>query len=200
MAELKWSHEQPTFVTNILDIKPYQQTVIIGTLFKEQPLKPSILKNIIGVLGTRKFTEGLYTSEEDYAVLEDSSGRIRLKKGDHFDPHHHVTGSIMAFIGTADSNGFYTVKDWCYAGIPYSQTIPKHISLNTQRDLYDPDGLKPGKREFVAFISGLEFGVPGDVMSAEMFLRFIRGELGNVEDQKLSSQINRVVICGNNIV
>lgn len=64
-----------------MDIRPHQPTVIIGTLFKEMPLKPSILKNVLGVLGTRKFSHGLYVSEEDYAVLEDSSGRIRIRKG-----------------------------------------------------------------------------------------------------------------------
>jgi DNA polymerase delta subunit OB-fold domain len=57
-------------------------TVIIGTLFKEMPLKPSILKNLLGVLGTRKFENGKYISEEDYAVLEDNSGRVRIKRND----------------------------------------------------------------------------------------------------------------------
>ena len=51
-----------------------------------------------------------------------------------------------------------------------------------ERDLYDEEALKGNKREFIAFISGLEFGVPGDVMSAEMFLRFIRGELGGAKN------------------
>jgi len=60
--------------------------VIIGTLFKEMPLKPSILKNLLGTLGTRKFKNGQYISEEDYVVLEDSSGRVRLKKNEVFQP------------------------------------------------------------------------------------------------------------------
>ena len=38
-------------VDNILEIKPFKETVIIGTLFKEQKLKPSILNNIMGILG-----------------------------------------------------------------------------------------------------------------------------------------------------
>ncbi len=58
--------------------------MIIGTLFKEMPLKPSILKNLLGTLGTRKFKNGQYISEEDYVVLEDSSGRVRLKKNEVF--------------------------------------------------------------------------------------------------------------------
>ena len=49
--------EGPKIVDNILDIKPFEDTVIIGTLFKEQTLKPSILNNIMGVLGQKKFED-----------------------------------------------------------------------------------------------------------------------------------------------
>jgi hypothetical protein len=38
--------------------------------------------------------------------------------------------------------------------------------------------MKGNSREFIVFVSGLEFGIPSDVMSTEMLLRFIRGELG----------------------
>jgi hypothetical protein len=106
-------------VRNILDTKPHQPTVIIGTLFKEQPLKPSILKNLLGTLGTRKFHRGQYISEEDYAVLEDNSGRVRIKRGDRFNPRHFVTGSILALKGVVDKNGFFEVLDHCNAGIPF---------------------------------------------------------------------------------
>ena len=52
-AAMKWGNLK--IVDNILDIKPFEETVIIGTLFKEQALKPSILNNIMGVLGQKKF-------------------------------------------------------------------------------------------------------------------------------------------------
>lgn len=56
-ATMKWQGDSkqnkggPRIVDNILDIKPFEDTVIIGTFFKEQKLKPSILNNIMGVLG-----------------------------------------------------------------------------------------------------------------------------------------------------
>lgn len=65
-------------------------------------MKPSILKNIVGVLGTRKFESGQFVSEDDYAVLEDNSGRIRIKTTQNFNPKDFVTGSIMALLGQAD--------------------------------------------------------------------------------------------------
>lgn len=62
------------------------------------------------------------------------------------------------------------------------------------------EGLDDSKREFVAFVSGLEFGEAGDVFTSELLLRFLRGELGGPKNAKLASQVSRVVICGNSIV
>lgn len=173
-------------------------TVVIGTLFKEQPLKPSILKNLLGTLGTRKFKNGQYISEEDYVVLEDNSGRVRVKKNEVFAPEKFITGAIVALKGVVDSKGFFEVKDYCYAGIPFYGSIPRGVNITTERGLFD--NLEEG-REFIALISGLEFGEPGDILSAETLLRFMRGELGSSSQTlKLSSSITRVVICGNSIV
>lgn len=37
----------------------------------------------------------------------------------------------------------------------------------------------------MAFVSGLEFGKTSDVMSVELLLRFIRGELGGPKNAKV---------------
>lgn len=202
VAEIKWQDENHLqFVKNILDTKPNTMTVIIGTLFKEMPLKPSILKNLLGTLGTRKFKNGQYVSEEDYAVLEDNSGRVRIKKGDDtvFNPNDFVTGAIVALKGIVDKNGFFEVKDYCYAGIPYQTPVPRPIAqaMTKSRGLYDE--LKG--REYIALVSGLEFGTPGDIISTELLLRFLRGEMfSSPKNVELASLITRVVICGNSIV
>ena len=41
-------------------------------------------------------------------------------------------------------------------------------------------------RQFIAFVSGLEFGQVGDVISTEMLMRFVRGELGGPKNAKVS--------------
>jgi hypothetical protein len=51
--------------------------VIIGTLFKDMKKKPNILKDIAGTLGHRKPID--FSSDDDQVVLEDSSGRIKIK-------------------------------------------------------------------------------------------------------------------------
>ncbi len=93
------------------------------------PLKPSILKNVLGIIGTNKFKSGLYVSNEDYAVLEDNSGRIRMKKSAKFNPDHFVTGSIIGFKGIVDNNGIFEVQDYCFGGIPFAYSIPKSINF-----------------------------------------------------------------------
>ena len=129
-------------------------------------------------------------------MLEDNSGRVRIKKNEVFIPEKFVTGSIIALKGIVDVKGFFEVKDFCYAGIPF-QSVPRGVNTNLKRGLYE--GLE--NREFVAFVSGLEFGEPGDVVSSELILRFFRGELmSSSQSVKLASSISRVIICGNSIV
>lgn len=107
------------FVDNILDIKPFTETVIIGTFFKEQKLKPSILNNIMGTLGQKKFEDqqGLFLhgnyvdKENDSAVLEDISGRITIKNSANFNINNYVSGTVMALKGKAKSGGYFEVQD-----------------------------------------------------------------------------------------
>ncbi len=85
-------------------------SIISGTLFKDMKRKPCILKDIAGTLGTRRPIDYTARGNKDLGILEDSSGRIRLKRED--DPEFIgklVTGSIMACLGRADVFGFFHV-------------------------------------------------------------------------------------------
>ena len=94
------------------------------------PLKPSILKNLHGIIGTEKFSEGQFVSEKDHIVLEDNKGRIKIMTSENFQAKDFITGSIIALKGKTDSAGFFSVSDHCYAGIPFKHEIPTRISLN----------------------------------------------------------------------
>jgi len=179
-AQMRWDSKQEddkitdggasrvTFVDNILDIKPFKETVIIGTFFKEQKLKPSILNNIMGVLGQKKFEDcegnfmhGTYVDHDnDVAVLEDISGRITIQNSKKFNINNFVSGTVMALKGQAKAGGYFEVNDFCFAGMPFNTNIPKSLTMVGQkRDLFDPNALKADSgREFVALISGLKFG------------------------------------------
>lgn len=132
-------------------------------------------------------------------MLEDNSGRVRLRKNEVFSPENFVTGAIIAMKGIVDKNGFFDVKDYCFAGIPFQKAIPRSVgqALTLKRGLFED----LESREFVALVSGLEFGEPGDVISSEILLRFLRGEMfSSPNNVKLASMITRVVFCGNSIV
>ena len=187
--------------------------MIIGTLFKEQKLKPSILNNIMGVLGQKKFEDaegkflyGNFVSQnqegEDVAVLEDISGRITIKNSANFNINHFVSGTIVALRGQAINGGYFEVQDHCFAGIPFQGEIPKTCSsIGLQRELYDPEALKPDSgRQFVAFISGIQFGKVSTQIHADLLLKFFRGEFADSKSRKLATQIQRVVIAGDSMV
>ena len=163
-AKDKWYFEEDllSYVKDILDIKCGVKTVIVGTLFKDQVKKPCILKHLDGVLGTRKPRN--YCSENDQIILDDSSGRIRVKPMENFRPGDVITGSVVALKGEADRNGIFIVEDFVYAGYNQSDqmSIPKSLTLfQPKRDLLDPV-LLDSERKFVAFVSGFEIGLEQD--------------------------------------
>lgn len=98
-AKIKWKSEQSeiTYFKDILDIVYDTKTVVSGTLYKEQLKKPCILKSLDGVLGSRRPRN--YCSENDMIILEDSSGRIRVKPHKSFKAGNVITGSIVALKG-----------------------------------------------------------------------------------------------------
>lgn len=53
--------------------------------------------------------------------------------------------------------------------------------------------------DYVAFVSGLEIGSKYNDVCLTMLKKFLRGEIGGEKERKLSSQIKRLIICGNSI-
>jgi hypothetical protein len=133
-AELKWAQHDAVFVDNILDMQQKTTTVIIGTLFKEQKLKPNVFSNITGAINAVSAVDcsfgginGKFASEDDYAVLEDASGRVQIRESANFSCNRFVTGSIVALIGRVDTAGYFVCEDHCFAGIPFRPQLPQNI-------------------------------------------------------------------------
>ena len=55
-------------------------------------------------------------------------------------------------------------------------------------------------RKFILLISGFEIGLDQDSLSLELFCKMIRGESVSVQEQKLMSQVQRIIICGNSLI
>jgi hypothetical protein len=163
---------------NILDLKEGELTVIIGTLFKEQKLKPCVFTNIEGVISAVSSIDcslgdqslvGKFTTEKDFAILEDVSGRIQIRESPAFKCNEFVTGSIVALLGVADQGGYFMCRDFCYAGVPFKVELPKQIKITLKRGLFE----SLESRNFLAFTSGLNFGGLGDATATKTCLLFL---------------------------
>ncbi len=167
----------------VLDVPEGKVVCIIGTLFKEMAMKPSILdeytKDVGAHVGGTRFAQA-----GDVLVLEDEGGRVSLV-GDALDVGRMVTGVIVAVKGTVSEEGNFKVEDVCYAG---HAPQPRAISSSG-------DGESP---TFVALMSGFSFGMDSetDILKVEMMLDYCAGILGSEPEQKEASNIVRVVFAG----
>ncbi|OWR52976.1 DNA polymerase delta small subunit [Danaus plexippus plexippus] len=155
--------------------------IIIGTLFKLQELKPSILKELSDQLEILpQPTRTHFVHETDSLVLEDELQRIKLS-GDCIDVNKVVTGVVVAILGSEDEDGIFTVKDVCWAGCNVQKPLP---TLNNDR--------------YIVLMSGLSLASKfGDhLFSLNLFIEWLSGFCGTTQYQEEVSKIVRVIIAG----
>jgi len=88
--------------------------VIIGTLYKHQKCKPSILHELSEDHQlTLSEPKSNYCSEKDQLFLEDEMLRIKLVIEDA-DLKNYVTGVVCAILGHKNKNGSFEV---CVSGL-----------------------------------------------------------------------------------
>jgi DNA polymerase delta subunit 2 len=100
-----------------------QDVVIIGTLFKNQSLKPNILKELSeehGLLPQPKNAK--YICDDDDLILEDDSQRIKLVGA--ADKKNLATGIVGGFLGREIQSGKFEVKDMVFAAPPIQPEWP----------------------------------------------------------------------------
>ena len=108
----------------------------------------------------------------------------------------------MALLGRADNQGYFEVRDTCFAGIPFKTELPAGVEIQ-ERALFDDALLQHGARKFVAFTSGLNFGDKGDIADCQeaMFVlsSFLKGQHLNSKMNQLAAQVSRLIICGDSV-
>lgn len=177
----KWGSDVP--VNKLMDLQSVrgQRCIIIGTLFKYQELKPSILReisqetNLIPQPSRKNFV-----SQSDKLILEDDSQRITLI-GD-IDINSVVTGIICAVIGKEDNDGKFVVEDYCWAGC---ETISPYTVNPLQSE------------KLIVFVSGFDLANNASLLNVQLFVDWLNGFLGDPQDQEFSSKVIRVIITGN---
>lgn len=89
-----------------------QECVIIGTLYKHQKWKPSILHELSEDHQlTLSEPKSNYCSEKDSLFLEDEMLRIRLLVEDA-ELKNYVTGVVCAILGHKDKDGNFVVNSY----------------------------------------------------------------------------------------
>ncbi|KAL6145326.1 hypothetical protein ACLB2K_056014 [Fragaria x ananassa] len=177
-----WKPHLP--VCTILGLEEGKECTIVGTLYKHMKLKPSILdeysktRSVVPLVKPHNFVHA-----DDYLVLEDESGRIKLG-GSVLSPSVYVTGNIVALHGKETSEGEFVVLDVLEPGLPPQIELP----------------LKSREDKYVVFVSGLRVGSDSsNPLLFQLLVDHITGHLGDEKEQNLASQIVHVVIAGNSV-
>ena len=199
-AKEKWP--DVSLCKNIIDLKGFEPKAIIGITYKEMPCKPSILKNIEAMIGSRK-VKSFVSESQDYLCLEDPSGRIRINSElskDVINIGNFITGIPITLKGVLDDKGLFIVKDYTFM----NSTIHHKILRSNITTTVTPS-LTSSMRDYIMFISDLEIGSVSDndnrnALARNMLLNFIQNT-GNVSQiiSEYANQIQRVIICGNSI-
>lgn len=95
------------------------------------PLKPQFLKGVESILGAKKI-ENFVNEVEDYLVIEDDAGRIRINSfevPEKFFPSNFVTGIACALYGNLNNKGQFNPMDIEYYQLDYSSPIIKELSM-----------------------------------------------------------------------
>ncbi|KAK3914976.1 DNA polymerase delta subunit 2 [Frankliniella fusca] len=179
----KWGNDIP--VKTLADLKEdsTDRCIIVGTLFKHQELKPSILKEIseenqLVPLPPRSE----FTHDEDQLILEDELQRIKLL-GD-LSPHSVITGVVCAVLGAEHEGGKFRVEEYCFP-TPCGPSRPL---------------TPPAEDRYIVLVSGLDLAGSADVLFPfELLVDWVSGWLGDVGEQKNQALVSRILFAGNSI-
>nr|XP_012138164.1 PREDICTED: DNA polymerase delta small subunit-like [Megachile rotundata] len=159
-----------------------RECVIIGTLYKHQQWKPSILRELSEDHQlSLPSSKSDYCSEKDQPFLEDEMLRIKLV-GEEVDLKQIVTGVVCAVLGKENNDGTFMVKEWCFP-----DCAPKESVTNCTSE---------GK---VVLVSGLDLSTNSKSLEINLFMEWLCGMAGNSIVQKDSTSIVRLVIAGNTV-
>ncbi|KIO30939.1 hypothetical protein M407DRAFT_42717, partial [Tulasnella calospora MUT 4182] len=110
VARAKWANAP------VLDIKKGKLSYVIGTVYMDMRLKPSILDDIVkDEFNLAAPPTAKYFSDDDVIMMEDESGRVKLV-GEVIAKAGLVTGIIVGALGMETPAGDFEVVDYCFAG------------------------------------------------------------------------------------
>lgn len=175
----KWGDKYPICKLHKLTEEQYDKCVVIGTLFKDQKLKPSLLKHLAE--GNQLIPQPIlthFTDESDVLFMEDEVQRYQIIG--NIDGTKLVTGITCALLGSDVGKGKFQVDESIFAG----------FRNQIERPIFDTS-------VYVLLISGLNFIQHEKfALNLQLLSYWISGFLG---DTDTVSKVTRVIIAGNSI-
>lgn len=180
MVQEKWGKEVP--IMKLCELRGEQDIhcIIIGTIYKHQAHKPSILRDISeeNQLAPQPQRQN-YSEPGDKIILEDELQRVRLQ-GEHLEGCNLATGVVGAVKGGTDSDGFFNVE-----GMLFLESGPQK-PLATR-----------SKGSKLVLISGLDqLQAHNYVDALNMFQYWLSGSFGNNEEAQSTV---RLIVAGNSV-
>jgi DNA polymerase delta subunit 2 len=129
-------------VSKILSVGEDQDVAVIGTLYKDMRLKPSILDEYAKDPSLKAALGGTcFCSDEDNLVLEDEGARMTLRSecGD-LTPDAVVTGGWVVYVFSAHvsvDEGVLRTRQRCRSALGTSACTPQPSCSSTQSHHHD---------------------------------------------------------------
>lgn len=185
-AKRKWAEYNPHFAERMIDLEQDKLSVIVGTIYISNKLKPRALDEVNKDEWPLQDPPSTKIARySDPIVLEDDTGRIELSIEESI-LRLLVTGMVAGILGVESATGIFAVRDTCFTETAVSQL---------------PDALtKVGCNEqskYVAFISGIKASTLKYPHGLYSLIDFLNGSSGCEMIQKFSSRIVEVIIAGN---
>ncbi|XP_029032509.2 DNA polymerase delta subunit 2-like isoform X4 [Osmia bicornis bicornis] len=181
-AKLKWAQHEIITLVELSERNESKNCILIGTLYKHQELKPSILRELSEELQlVTQPARTNYASSKDILYLEDEVLRIKLV-GNHVNVKDVVTGVICAVLGRELENGAFSVIDWCLPGC-----CPKPSTCNQL----------PSRKGKILIMSGLDLVNNTESLSLSLLSEWITGMIGCKGNQEEVASIVCIIIAGN---